>query len=106
MAGVKYKESEETDVALKVIADHIRTVAFSVGDGVLPSNEGRGYVIRRLLRRAVRYGKVLGIDRPFMWELVATVGEIMGELLSGSGGKAGVHRESDSHGRRAVPRNA
>ncbi|WP_123043541.1 alanine--tRNA ligase [Cohnella candidum] len=78
MAGVKYKNSETTDVALKVIADHIRTVTFAVGDGVLPSNEGRGYVIRRLLRRAVRYGKVLGIDRPFLWELVATVGEIMG----------------------------
>ncbi|TVY00714.1 alanine--tRNA ligase [Cohnella terricola] len=78
IAGVKYKENEENDVALKVIADHIRTVAFSVGDGVLPSNEGRGYVIRRLLRRAVRYGKVLGIDRPFLWELTPTVGEIMG----------------------------
>jgi len=78
IAGVTYKSGLDTDVALKVIADHIRTVAFSVGDGVLPSNEGRGYVIRRLLRRAVRYGKVLGIDRPFLWELVATVGEIMG----------------------------
>jgi len=78
IAGVKYKVSEDQDVALKVIADHIRTVAFSVGDGVLPSNEGRGYVIRRLLRRAVRYGKVLGIDRPFLWELTPTVGEIMG----------------------------
>jgi alanyl-tRNA synthetase len=78
IANVKYKVSEEHDVALKVIADHIRTVAFSVGDGVLPSNEGRGYVIRRLLRRAVRYGKVLGVDRPFLWELVPTVGEVMG----------------------------
>jgi alanyl-tRNA synthetase len=78
IAGVKYKVNEETDVALKVIADHIRTVAFSVGDGVLPSNEGRGYVIRRLLRRAVRYGKVLGVDRPFLWELTSTVGEVMG----------------------------
>lgn len=78
IANVKYKVSVEQDVALKVIADHIRTVAFSVGDGVLPSNEGRGYVIRRLLRRAVRYGKVLGVDRPFLWELVPTVGEVMG----------------------------
>ncbi|TFE31867.1 alanine--tRNA ligase [Cohnella luojiensis] len=78
IAGVTYKTNEEQDVALKVIADHIRTVAFSAGDGVLPSNEGRGYVIRRLLRRAVRYGKVLGIDRPFLWELTPTVGEIMG----------------------------
>ncbi|MFC5703776.1 alanine--tRNA ligase [Cohnella faecalis] len=78
IAGVKYKEREDYDVALKVVADHIRTVAFSAGDGVLPSNEGRGYVIRRLLRRAVRYGKVLGIDRPFLWELTSTVGEVMG----------------------------
>lgn len=78
MAGVKYNEDPEKDVALKVIADHIRTVTFAVGDGVLPSNEGRGYVIRRLLRRAVRYGKMLGLDRPFMYELVETVGDVMG----------------------------
>ncbi|TVY12055.1 alanine--tRNA ligase [Paenibacillus cremeus] len=78
LAGVKYKQNEETDVALKVIADHVRTVAFSVGDGVLPSNEGRGYVIRRLLRRAVRYGKVLGMDKPFLYLLTPIVGEIMG----------------------------
>lgn len=78
MAGIKYKASEDSDVALKVIADHIRTVAFAVADGVLPSNEGRGYVIRRLLRRAVRYGKLIGMDKPFMFGLVDTVGEIMG----------------------------
>ncbi|KZS47529.1 alanine--tRNA ligase [Paenibacillus glucanolyticus] len=78
LAGVKYNESPEYDVALKVIADHIRTVVFAVGDGVLPSNEGRGYVIRRLLRRAVRYGKVLGLDKPFMYTLTETVGDIMG----------------------------
>ncbi|EPY06141.1 alanyl-tRNA synthetase [Paenibacillus alvei TS-15] len=78
IAGVKYNERPELDVALKVIADHVRTVTFAVGDGVLPSNEGRGYVIRRLLRRAVRYGKILGIDRPFMVELVQTVCEVMG----------------------------
>lgn len=78
LAKVKYNEKPEYDVALKVIADHIRTVAFAVGDGVLPSNEGRGYVIRRLLRRAVRYGKVLGLDKPFMYTLTKTVGDIMG----------------------------
>ncbi|GGG19830.1 alanine--tRNA ligase [Paenibacillus abyssi] len=78
IANVKYHVNNETDIALKVIADHIRTVAFSVGDGVLPSNEGRGYVIRRLLRRAVRYGKTLGIDRPFLYELTPVVGEVMG----------------------------
>ncbi|GFN33575.1 alanine--tRNA ligase [Paenibacillus xylaniclasticus] len=78
IAGVAYRQNEEHDVALKVIADHIRTVAFAVGDGVLPSNEGRGYVIRRLLRRAVRYGKALGVDRPFLFELTKIVGDIMG----------------------------
>ncbi|MGG4202751.1 alanine--tRNA ligase [Paenibacillus jamilae] len=78
MAGVKYNENVDSDVALKVIADHVRTVAFAIGDGVLPSNEGRGYVIRRLLRRAVRYGKMLGMNRPFMFELVETVGDVMG----------------------------
>jgi alanyl-tRNA synthetase len=78
LAGVKYHVNPEHDVALKVIADHIRTVTFSVGDGVLPSNEGRGYIIRRLLRRAVRYGKVLGLDKPFLYKLTPVVGEIMG----------------------------
>ncbi|TBL81861.1 alanine--tRNA ligase [Paenibacillus thalictri] len=79
LAGVKYNENIETNVALKVIADHIRTVAFSVGDGVLPSNEGRGYIIRRLLRRAVRYGKVIGMEKPFLYQLVSIVGDVMGE---------------------------
>ncbi|MFC3790493.1 alanine--tRNA ligase [Paenibacillus sp. GCM10012307] len=78
ISGIAYGKREDHDIALKVIADHIRTVAFSVGDGVQPSNEGRGYVIRRLLRRAVRYGKNIGIDRPFLFELTATVGDIMG----------------------------
>ncbi|MDF2925038.1 MAG: alaS [Paenibacillaceae bacterium] len=79
IAGVQYQTDADTDVALKVVADHVRTVAFSVGDGVLPSNEGRGYVIRRLLRRAVRYGKsVLGMDKPFLYLLTPVVGEVMG----------------------------
>ena len=78
IANVEYGKDRDRDVALKVIADHIRAVTFSVGDGVLPSNEGRGYVIRRLLRRAVRYGKVLGIGEPFMYRLVPVVGDIMG----------------------------
>ncbi|MCM3054437.1 alanine--tRNA ligase [Caldibacillus thermoamylovorans] len=77
ISGVKYGENEEFDVAFKVIADHIRTVTFAVGDGALPSNEGRGYVLRRLLRRAVRYAKQIQIERPFMFELVPVVGEIM-----------------------------
>lgn len=77
ISGEKYGSEKEKDVAFKVIADHIRTVAFAVGDGALPSNEGRGYVLRRLLRRAVRYAKQININRPFMFELVPVVGEIM-----------------------------
>lgn len=77
ISGEKYGVSKEKDEAFKVVADHIRTVAFAVGDGALPSNEGRGYVLRRLLRRAVRYAKKLNINRPFMFELVPVVGEIM-----------------------------
>lgn len=80
ISGEKYGEDEEKDIAFKVIADHIRTVAFAIGDGALPSNEGRGYVLRRLLRRAVRYAKQLGINRPFMYELVPTVGKIMNDF--------------------------
>ncbi|SDH58018.1 alanyl-tRNA synthetase [Alteribacillus persepolensis] len=77
ITGISYNTSEEKDVAFKVIADHIRTVSFAVGDGALPSNEGRGYVLRRLLRRAVRYAKLIHIERPFMYELVPVVGDIM-----------------------------
>ncbi|MEK3797879.1 alanine--tRNA ligase [Peribacillus sp. FSL H8-0477] len=77
ISGVKYGTGTPSDVAFKVIADHIRTVAFAVGDGALPSNEGRGYVLRRLLRRAVRYAKQININRPFMFELVPVVGEVM-----------------------------
>ncbi|MBE3551981.1 MAG: alanine--tRNA ligase [Kyrpidia tusciae] len=78
-AGVQYGQEKQRDVALKVIADHIRTAVFAVGDGVLPGNEGRSYIIRRLLRRAVRYGRNLGFDRPFLYRLVPVVGEVMGE---------------------------
>ncbi|MED5077361.1 alanine--tRNA ligase [Geobacillus stearothermophilus] len=77
ISGERYGEDPEKDVAFKVIADHIRAVTFAIGDGALPSNEGRGYVLRRLLRRAVRYAKHIGIERPFMYELVPVVGEIM-----------------------------
>ena len=74
-AGIKYGESEKNDVSLRVITDHIRSTVFLVSDGVLPSNEGRGYVLRRLLRRAARHGKLLGIDGTFLYKLAKVVAE-------------------------------
>lgn len=77
LANTTYGKDISGDTAFKVIADHIRTVSFAIGDGAVPSNEGRGYVLRRLIRRAVRFAKEIGIEKPFMYELVGTVGEIM-----------------------------
>lgn len=73
IAGVEYKKDEKTDVSLRVITDHIRSTVMMVSDGVIPSNEGRGYVLRRLLRRAARHGKLLNIDREFLYEVAETV---------------------------------
>ena len=73
IAGVKYKENEKTDVSLRVITDHIRSTVMMVSDGVIPSNEGRGYVLRRLLRRAARHGKLLNIQKQFLFEVADTV---------------------------------
>jgi len=73
----KLGTSAETDVALKVIADHSRSAAFLIGDGILPSNEGRGYVLRRIMRRAIRYGRHIGLDQPFLYKTARIVGDIM-----------------------------
>ncbi len=79
MSGVPYKKSEKTDISLRIITDHARCVTFLISDGVIPGNEGRSYVLRMILRRALRHGKILGMDLPFLYKLVDTVIENYGE---------------------------
>lgn len=82
IAGIKYGDSAGGDLALKVISDHVRAAAFMIADGILPANDGQGYVLRRLIRRAARYGRLIGIDRPFINDVIPTVIEEMGDPYS------------------------
>jgi len=79
MARREYPAGDEGDVAVRIIADHIRAATFLIGDGVSPANDGRGYVLRRLIRRASRQGSLIGLDRPFLFELVGRVADVMKE---------------------------
>ena len=92
-AGVSYGDDEETDVALRVIADHSRAAAVLIADGVYPDNEGRGYVLRRVMRRAIRFGRMLGLTDPFLVDTTAQVisemGDVYPELVAG---KETIHR--------------
>lgn len=80
LTNKKYLSNHEFDIAFRVIADHIRTCCFAISDGALPANDGRGYVIRRLIRRAVKYARKLGIEKPFMKDLVDVVSDVMGDF--------------------------
>ncbi|TKB59012.1 MAG: alanine--tRNA ligase [Nitrospira sp.] len=93
-AGVRYRGQDITDRSMRVVADHLRAITFLMADGVLPSNEGRGYVLRRILRRAARHGRLLGIVEPFLYELTAAVVSQMAEIYSEVRGAAATIAEA------------
>ena len=99
LSGKAYGKAPETDASLHIVADHSRASAFLIGDGVMPSNEGRGYVLRKIIRRAVRHGRMLGLEQPFLFEMAQQVAKQMREaypeLLEGIGRVTGVIRHEE-----------
>ena len=99
LSGKKYGAAPESDASLRILADHGRAAAFLISDGVVPSNEGRGYVLRKIIRRAVRHGRMLGLERPFLFEMARQVAEQMREpypeLLESIGRVTGVIRHEE-----------
>lgn len=107
MSGKKYGRDEQTDIAIRVIADHIRAVAFAIADGQLPSNNGAGYVIRRILRRAVRYGySFLDFREPFFYRLVEVMDKEMGDSFPEIRSSRQADRKCGAGGRTFVPQYA
>ena len=94
--------TNQIDVAFRVIADHIRALSFAIADGIIPSNEGRGYVLRRILRRAVRYGRTLGFHEPFFFKLVDVVAKTMGDVFPEVRTQAIKNQRNNSPRRRSV----
>ncbi len=95
-------EQIQIDIAFRVIADHIRALSFAIADGIIPSNEGRGYVLRRILRRAVRYGRTLGFHEPFFFKLVDVVAKTMGDVFPEVRTKQQSHQRNNSPRRGSV----
>ena len=95
-------DQEKIDIAFRVIADHIRALSFAIADGIIPSNEGRGYVLRRILRRAVRYGRTLGFHEPFFFKLVDVVAKTMGDVFPEVRAKADNNQGNYSARRRSI----